>query len=91
MSLQYGEDDDDLFDSTDEDEEENETEISADSGIKPRPILSQIARVTQQLNHSGGRRIRMRPMKPSMAAKHPNVVTILLTRDDGRQIMFVRK
>lgn len=86
--LQYG-DDDDLFDSAEEDDEEAESELSAEPpNIAPRLVAS----AAKQLHAiAGGRRIRMRPMKPSMAAKHPNVVTILLTRDDGRQLMFVRK
>jgi len=83
MGLQYGDDDDDLFDSTDEDEEEAETELSAEP-----PVITPRLRPAPQ---SGLRRIRMRPMKPTMADKHPNVVTILLTRNDGRQVMFVRK
>lgn len=93
MGLQYGEDDDDdLFDSSDEDEEEAESEISGEP--KPRPKPSHTPTPMQRVahaQHAGGRRIRMRPMKPSMAEKHPDVVTILLTRTDGRQIMFVRK
>jgi len=84
MSLQYGEDDDDLFDSTDEDEEESENDLSSDAApIRPRP--------TMQARNAGKRRLRIRPMSPSMVDKHPDVVTILLTRSNGQQLMFVRK
>jgi len=89
MGLQYGDDDDDLFDSSDEDDEESESELSAEPPAKPTPIAQ--ARQSVMRREAGGRRIRMRPMKPSMAEKHPDVVSILLTRNDGRQLLFVRK
>jgi hypothetical protein len=39
---------------------------------------------------SAQRRVRIKPMSPALAQKYPNVVTILLTRDDGRQVLLVR-
>jgi hypothetical protein len=87
MSLQFGDDDDDLFDSTDEDEEESENDLSSDAApIRPRQSPMQTA-----ARSAGKRRMRVRPMTPSMASKHPDVVTILLTRSNGQQLIFVRK
>lgn len=89
MSLQYHDDEDDLFDSNEEDEEESENELSAEQPpmqITPRPIQTR-----QPANANGGRQLRIRPMKLSMMQKHPSTVSILLTQNDGRQLLFVRK
>jgi hypothetical protein len=43
-------------------------------------------------NKSGGNRtLRIRPMSVAMREKHPDVLSITLTRTDGRQLIFVRK
>lgn len=74
-------DSDDLFDTDDEDDEHD---LSSDAApIRPRP--------PQPAPRQGKRRLRIRPMTPSMMEKHPNVTTILLTRSNGQQLMFVRK
>jgi len=38
-----------------------------------------------------GRRVRVRPMTDALVKHFPNVVTILLTRADGKQVLLVRK
>lgn len=93
MTQQYDDDDDDLFDSTEEDEEEAESDLSADSSkvvhlpsVSRNMPASRIARA-QPVK----RRLRVRPMAPRMMAKYPEVVSILLTREDGRQLVFVRR
>lgn len=47
-----------------------------------RPARGAIAAKTRQL--------RARPMTPLMRSKHPGVVSITLTRDDGTQVVYVR-
>jgi hypothetical protein len=37
-----------------------------------------------------GRACRVRPMSPSMVANYPDVMSILITKYDGRQILMVR-
>lgn len=91
---QYDDDDDDLFDTADEDEEEAESDLSADSSPASKVVQISPARVAHGLRQAAQqpkRRLRVRPMPPRMMAKNPQVVSMLLTRDDGRQIMFVRK
>jgi len=78
MSLQYN-DEDDYFD------DEDDTE---DSALEGEPL----ARPRPSAPHSTGkRRLRTRPMTPSMMEKHPHVVSILLTRSNGQQLIFIRK
>jgi hypothetical protein len=82
MSAQYGYDDD-LFDNADDD---TDNDLSSDvSQIRQSPANQQSART------NGKRRLRIRPMSPTMMEKHPEVVTILLTRSNGQQLIFVRK
>jgi hypothetical protein len=38
-----------------------------------------------------GRKFRIRRMSPKMAARSPNVATILITKNDGSQVLIVRK
>jgi hypothetical protein len=77
--LQYAEDDD--FDLEDE---------------KPKPeIYHKRAAPTKAApdppKQSGSRNLRVRPMSVAMREKHPDVLSITLTRTDGRQLIFVRK
>lgn len=92
MSGGFGDDDDlDMFggddDEADDDEAEEESELGgpAPDHSRPLPTAQAIARARQ-----GKRRVRLRPMTPKMRAKHPDAVSIAITRNDGRQLIFVR-
>lgn len=39
----------------------------------------------------GRRLIRIKPLSPALASKFPGVTTILVTRNDGSQILFVQQ
>lgn len=82
-SLQYEDD----FDDTEEDEESLESDLAEPKTAAPvipiqKPQLPQKA---------ASRRLRVRPMTMAMSEKHPDVISIMLTRNDGRQLVFVRK
>lgn len=47
--------------------------------------------VEQAPKSNNNRNLRIRPMSPAMRDKHPDVVSITLTRTNGRQLIFVRK
>ncbi len=81
MGLQYS-DDDDLFDNND-DEYDESTPPKQTTNTTTNPV-------TIKQNNPPKRRLRTRPMSPAMMQKHPEVVSILLTRIDGRQLVFVR-
>ena len=69
-----------------EEVEETFDESEADIGEDVRPLPKKFASTNQ-----ANRRLRVRPMTRRMAESHPNIVSLLMTRDDGRQLMFVRK
>ena len=73
------EEDPDMFDMEDEPEEEDEP-------VKP-PAPSQHPPATS----NGGRRLRVRPMKAKTIRKYPDVVSVLITFHDGRQLAMIRK
>lgn len=84
-SLQY---EDDLFDDDGDNDETLEGDLSEP---KPSPVIPHKTLPPQFPKKLAGRRLRVRPMTLSMVDKHPDVVSIVLTRNDGRQLVFVRK
>lgn len=88
-----------IFDDSDEDmfdEESEENNISADSAPTQAETPARApdparARRPMPSEGHGPRRLRIRPMPPSMQAKYPNTVSCILTQSDGRQIVLVRK
>lgn len=92
MSGIFDDNDEDMFD----DEESEENNISADSApsqpeAPARAAEPARARKPMHSESHGPRRLRIRPMPPSMQAKYPNTVSCILTQSDGRQIVLVRK
>lgn len=84
-------DDDDMFDS--HDEGDDESELSADGPSAPAPAQSTVRlspERAQSTQSKGKRLLRIRPMTPKMRLKHPEAVSIAITRHDGRQLIFVR-
>lgn len=94
MSLQFDEDEDDMFDEDEQDEGEG---LASDQPkvSKPKPqTLAQVAaqhRPQSMAQAAASRRMRVRPMTPAMMQKNPQVVSIILTRVDGKQLVFIRK
>lgn len=86
-TLQYEDDD-----FTDEESQENSYSSSAEIEDIPRSNSSQPITKSRPANQSEKpRRLRVRPMNQSMMEKHPNVVSIMLTKNNGQQLIFVRK
>lgn len=95
MSLQYDDDEDEMFDDT-ESEEDEENDISADQPPAPQTMSGPSISMSQRRPeprpaNPTGRRLRVRPMPNSLMQKHPGMVSMLMTFADGRQTMFVRK
>lgn len=84
MSLQY---DDDDFDD-DDDDMDDAPDMEGEPPIRPRTPPSPSPHAPRP---SGKRRLRTRPMTPAMMEKHPHVVSILLTRSNGQQLIFIRR
>lgn len=77
----------DMFDDIEDEDEESESFSADDAGPKPAPVVQQtIARVSSKRP----RRIRTRPMTPPMISKFPDVVTIIMTKANGTQTIFVK-
>ena len=72
------EEDPDMFDMADEDED---APVRQTSSVAPPP---------QTVHRTGGRRLRIRPMKQATIRKYPDIVSVLMTLVDGRQVMLVR-
>jgi len=91
MSLQFDDDDGDLFD----DEQDEGEGLASDQPSRPRTIAQAATRATQSMASAASavasRRMRVRPMTPAMIQKNPQVVSIILTRADGKQLVFIRK
>ena len=83
----------DMFD--DIDDEESET-FSADdiaetnTGRQPVSLNLTSRPFTPPNKNLSARRVRTRAMTSAMADKFPDVVTIIMTRANGTQIVFVR-
>jgi len=96
MPLQYNDDDGDLFDDDGDDEDGGEG-LASD---QPSPLARRVASAARAVatheprsmaQAAASRRMRVRPMTPAMASKNPQVVSIILTRADGKQLVFIRK
>jgi hypothetical protein len=82
--------DDDMFSDDGDDDDLDEDEHDApDLAADPRPITPRPSPAI--VRDKPSRRLRMRPMTPRMMRSHPEVVSITLTRNDGRQLVFVRR
>lgn len=89
MGFQY----EDLDDEEDDILEDEEMGISSDGPPANAPgNVAPIQGAKKQLQQEKqGRRLRVRNMPQKMATKMADVVSIMITRNDGRQLMFVRR
>lgn len=90
-----GLDSDDFDDEEESDEDEEAPEVAEIPKSapqveyrQPRPSLSQ---PTRPIAVQKGRQIRIRRMPPRMVQNNPSVISVLMTKSDGRQILLVRK
>ena len=60
--------------------------------VPPKGTSSSTSSSGSAASPSRGRRlIRIKPLSPALASKFPGVTTILVTRNDGSQILFVQQ
>ena len=76
-------DDEEFIDTTAEEEPPVPPSSTSQSAPQSSPAASRTA--------PRKRMVRIKPLAPSLAAKFPGVVTILVTRSDGSQILFVQQ
>ncbi len=90
--------DDELFSGMDEEEtdmgEEAPATVQAPSPQSNQPkfmgVRSQQTPGTMQTKSKNGRRVKVKPMPPAISSKWPDVVTMLLTTQSGKQVLFVK-
>ena len=97
--------DEDFVEGVDDEEEELGVDYTARQGghhpiedapdstshamVRPPPTVERAVR--KRPRKSGGRKFRIRAMSARMAARSPSMASMLITRNDGSQVLIVRK
>lgn len=88
--------DDDMFDEEETtdmgDDLPKSTAVKSESRPDAFPVTHsrERARGKPEQQGKGKRTVRVRPMSPGMIAKWPDIVSCLLTLQNGKQVMFVK-